>query len=107
MRPEQGGTIVFGTFGMHPFVRVFMFVWFGIVAFVGASLFFVGLQGLLTGSRDHGQNTMSILVPVVMLGFGYALIRFGRHLSRGEEQFLTDFVLKTLDGQQKQPRGDL
>src|SRR4051812_21410120 len=50
MRPEAGGTLISGDVAMHPFVRVFMFVWFGGVVLIGGTMFLATVGSLLFGS---------------------------------------------------------
>jgi len=98
MRAEAGGTAIVGTLGMHPAVEAFMVLWFGGVLLLGGSMFVMSLRTLLAGTADSTQNVwMGILVPPLMLAFGYGLVRFGRHLARDEERFLRQFLISTLD----------
>ena len=76
MRPQQGGTLISCTFAMHPMVRAFMFIWFGILAVVGATLTFATVKGVLISSDGNRHSPMGIIIPLAMLIFGFALIRF-------------------------------
>jgi hypothetical protein len=97
VRPMEGGTKISGTFGMHPFTRVFAFIWFGcVVGFVLYFLFFFLLIRFPDGIRR--SDPTGILIAISMLGFGYALIRFGRYLARNEAQFIAETVIKAVDG---------
>ncbi|HEY1385674.1 MAG TPA: hypothetical protein VGF43_18765 [Dongiaceae bacterium] len=80
-------------FGMHPFVVVFMIVWFGGVT-AGA------IGSLVFGLRHYSSGTMPSagpLVPWGMVVFGIALVGVGRAMARGERQFLLDFLRETVD----------
>jgi len=83
---------------MHPFVRIFMFIWFGGVVMVGGALSFATVHSAPSASSSRRGDVLSVAVPLGMLGFGFALVRFGRYLARNEDKFLTDFLIHTLDG---------
>ena len=80
---------------MNPAVRIFMFIWFGGVVLIGGSLL------VASGRQDH--NVLGAVIPVGMLGFGFALVRFGRFMARNEARFITEFVIKTLNGRATVP----
>lgn len=98
MRPEAGGTLISGTVAMHPFVRVFMFMWLGGVLLLGGTMFIATVSSMVIGSDSHHQNAwMGVVIPPAMLAFGFGLMCFGRYLAREEARFLTDFLIRTLD----------
>jgi hypothetical protein len=97
LRPEAGGTVISGEVAMHPFVRVFMFIWFGGVILIGGTMFVAAIGTIFFGSGSQHQNAwMGAVIPPVMLVFGFGLLRFGRYLARDETRFLTDFLIQTL-----------
>lgn len=95
MEAHAEGTVIRCTFGMHPFVIVFMAIWFtGVI--VGCGVFTVAaFQGAVGG----GQPAFGVAVPYIMLAFGLGLVWFGRYLARGEEQFLVSFLATAIDAQ--------
>ena len=83
---------------MHAFVRVFMCIWFGGVILIGGTGFVVTVGTIFFGSSSQHQNSwMGVVIPPVMLVFGFGLVRFGHYLARDETRFLTDFLLQTLN----------
>jgi hypothetical protein len=106
MRPQQGGTLISGTFAMHPMVRTFMFVWFGFVAVIGGALTLATVRGTLSSSDGNSHSPMGVIIPVGMLCIGLALIRFGRYLARNEARFISDFLIQTLHGREQEPASE-
>jgi hypothetical protein len=102
MQQELGGTVISGEVGMHPFVRVSMFIWFGGVILIGGTIFAASISSMIFGSGSLRQNAwLGAVIPPVMLAFGYGLIRFGRYLARHDARFLTDFLIQTLDARER------
>jgi hypothetical protein len=102
MRPEAAGTVISGEVAMHPFVRVFMFVWFGGVVLIGGTMFIATVGSLLFGSERQSQNAwLGAVIPPAMLVFGFGLVRFGGYLARDETRFLRDFLIQTLNAHER------
>lgn len=102
MRAEGTGTVISGEFAMHPFVRVFMILWFSGVILIGGTMFFITIGALLFGPTHHGDHAwIGAVVPPIMIGFGVGLIRFGQYLARNEARFITDFLLQTLNAKDR------
>jgi len=98
LRPEAGGTVISGEVAMHPFVRVFMLIWFGGVILIGGTMFVATVGTMLFGSGSQYQNAwMGAVIPPILLAFGFGLVRFGRYLARDETRFLTGFLIQTLN----------
>ena len=53
--------------GMHPFVKVFLSIWFGGVIILGLPLFLITLF----------KKNISFFIPIIMLIFGKLFIQFG------------------------------
>jgi hypothetical protein len=105
MRPVGGGTTICGSFSLHRFVRAFMAFWFcGVIifAFVGVVIF---VTSLTSGGSGHGVWVVIVIAPV-MLAFGSALVRFGEFLSRDEGRFLKDFLVRTLNAEERSDHED-
>ena len=98
MRPSNGGTVITGDFAMHPFVIVFMAVWFCGVLGIGGTLAIATIAHLFSGAEPRGDHDwLGIVAPVGMAIFGVALVAVGRYIARQEAQFITDFLTRTLD----------
>jgi hypothetical protein len=95
LQPAPGGTIISGSFGMHPFVRAFLVFWFGVLVVVEAILLLVAV-GVISLGKDSNL-WVGLIVPPVMAAFGLLWIFVGRFMARDEQRFLTDFLIKTLD----------
>jgi hypothetical protein len=98
LRAEAGGTVISGGVAMHPFVRAFMFIWFGGVILIGGTMFVGAVWTMLSSADGQRQHVwMGVVIPPFMLAFGLGLVRFGRYLARDETRFLTDFLIQTLN----------
>ena len=64
-QPGAAGTKVVIRMGLHPFVTVFLCVWFGGVG--------LGLFAVLSGIRSGQTSPAMLLAPVGMLLFGWGL----------------------------------
>jgi hypothetical protein len=101
MRAEAGGTSISGHVGMNPFVRAFMFVWFGFLVLFGGAIFISSIASAFGVSHARHKNEwMGIAFFPIMLVFGFLLVRFGRYLARNEERFLTEFLIRALDARE-------
>jgi hypothetical protein len=87
-----GGAVFHGNAGMRPIVRTYMAVWFGGVVLGWA----VCLACALAWPAGGGQ-LMALVVPPLMLAGGVAMVRVGRWLARGEEQFLVAFMEEVIE----------
>lgn len=69
---DGAGTLLHGRIGLHPAV-------------------------VASSTSPQGDVWVGLAVPPAMLLFGYALIRFGRHLAADEGALLADFLAKTVE----------
>jgi len=90
LRPEAGGTVISGAVAMDPFVRVFMYIWFGALTLMGGAAFFGAVS-------EHQDAWVGVKAPLIMLIFGVALVSFGRNLALKENRFLKGFLIETLN----------
>ena len=98
IRPEGAGTVISGSFSMHPFVRVFTIIWFAGVILIGGSMFAVALGSFISHASHRPDNAwLGLAGPPLMLAFGYGLFRLGRYLARREASFITDFLIQVLN----------
>ncbi len=74
-----------------------MRVWLGAAVLFGGTMFLFSLWDLVTGG-DYGKGdpVLGLLVPPCIVLFGIFLPRFGLWLGRYEEQFMLEFLEKTL-----------
>ena len=99
------GALIHGTFRLHPFVVAFTTVWFCGVAFIGGLTVFLIVAGLIR-HRSHVDGALAgVAIPMLMLAFGIALLRFGRHLSRSGEARLQRFICETLSAREVSSAG--
>ena len=93
MEDSGSATRVRCQFGMHPFVRVFMAIWF-------AMLFAFGAGWIVMASHSNGAGGFTVvgaIIPIMMAVFGVGLVIFGRFFARNEQRFLLDFLAQTID----------
>ncbi len=71
---------------MHPFVKMFLAVWFGGVAIIGGMIFIMSVGQVLSGYVNENSRTLvGIVAPLVLPFFGFLLVRFGKNLGCDEE----------------------
>lgn len=95
LRCVRDGTAIEGEFRMHPFVRVFMAIWFSFLAFFLVAV----LASFVTGRAEvrSSNNLALLLIPLGMAAFGVLLIKFGQWLGRSEERKMLNFLKTTLE----------
>ena len=88
------GTLIEGEFRMHPFVKVFMTVWFSFLVVIFAIL----LISVFAGRTEFQSNrVVGLLSPAGMAIFGVLLVKFGKWLGRNEETAILAFLKSTLE----------
>lgn len=80
--------------GMHPFVVAFMVVWFAVITSIG-----IGVLVTVFGSPGDNSILYSVFAVVVMVAFGFALIRIGRWLAQGELERMLAFLKEVIDAE--------
>ena len=96
MRRVPEGTSITCKAGVDGVVQAFTAFLFACVIILGGTMSLVTAASFAAGNRvDTGW--MALVIPPGMLLFGYALVRFGRRLSRDETTFLTEFLIDVLD----------
>src|SRR6185369_16315814 len=69
---SDDGTLIEGEFRMHPFVRIFMIVWF---SFLGVSSVIM-LISVFAGQADvQDSPILGLVIPAGMVAFGVALVK--------------------------------
>ncbi len=98
IEPTAMGSRVQARIGMHPVTRMFMVVWFAFGAIIESIV-----MGSLVIGVAHGQNASSellwLLHPVALLGGGYAVLRLGQYLCRGEPEELRAWLRNVLQSE--------
>jgi hypothetical protein len=89
-----GGTALQGSFRMHPFVRLFLVFWFGLLLIFGLAAFIVP-AAKYQGSGISRNWYFVGLVVLAILGVG--LVQVGKWLGRSEEGVIRNFLKSTLD----------
>lgn len=90
---SDDGTLIEGEFRMHPFVRVFMIVWFSLLGVPSVIM----LISVFAGQADIQDGPLALVLPAGMVAFGVALVKFGRWLGRSEETAIVAFLKSTLE----------
>jgi hypothetical protein len=94
-RQTENGTEISGDFRMHPSVVAFTALWFGFLILIGGTIVVTSLTQWITGHYDHARNAnplMGIFIPLVMVIFGIALVKFCTWLGKSEEAKMTSFL---------------
>ena len=101
LKEDSGGTIITGTFGLHTFVKAFMYFWFGFIVLFGG-VFWIVVVGahILSGKLPQGEAWMGVLIPPALVVFGIGLLKLGKHLSKDEHSFIKDFLINLLDAKE-------
>jgi len=93
---EGSGTVITGRFMILPVVRLFGIVWLAGLGLLGVAM----IVSLLLG-QDTDIN--GVLTPLGLLAFGFLLTYICRLLARGEERFLADYLIETLNATERRP----
>lgn len=79
---------------MHPFVKIFMIVWFSFLGVFSVIM----LTSVVAGhAAIQGSAVLGLVIPAGMAIFGVALVKFGRWLVRNEETAIVAFLKSTLE----------
>jgi hypothetical protein len=94
---DPQGTRISCRFGMNRFVFVFMCVWFASLASIGGPMFVGSLIALVQGGNWGRLPPLpGVSIPILMLCFGAALLKFGWYLARNERDEMLQFLRGTL-----------
>ena len=95
--PQDRGTLIEGYFDVPRWTKIFMRIWLGGVLLLGSPIFVLSLLDLLPGrGYVEGNPRIGLLAPPCMVLFGVLLPKFGLWLGRHEEQFILEFLERTL-----------
>ena len=82
---------------MSRFVHAFMSFWFTGVILIGGAIFVLSFLSMLRLITAGILTLIGMLVPIGMILFGIALLKFGWFLARNEREKLIDFLRQTLN----------
>ena len=92
----DGGTVLEGTFRLHPLVRLFMVFWF-------AFLLIFGLAAIIVPAAKHpasGIDRRWYFAGVALLAIvGVGLVQVGKRLGTGEQEVIRSFLKNTLEAE--------
>lgn len=64
LKEDPSGTTIIGKFGLHSFVKVFMFIWFGFIILFGGLFWIIAVGAhILNGTLPEGKAWMGVLIP--------------------------------------------
>jgi hypothetical protein len=94
---ESGdGTVIRFRFGFHPFVVVFLCLWFGMLILICLAVIAPLVRALVAGDTPPVLPLNALGVPLGMLAVGFGLVAAGRSLSSGDREELLDFLKSTV-----------
>jgi hypothetical protein len=91
----RGGSWVEVRFGISPFARVFMALWWAGVGLICTLMLLYAIAAYTTGTA-RWSDLIFLLSPPVFIGGAFGMVRFLRWLGREEPAFLERFVRETL-----------
>ena len=101
LKPRGSGTEIPSTIGLHPFVKIFLFIWFGGLIIIGSIIFVISLSSLFIQKSPLDIGTiMGVLIPPGMAIFGIALLKFGKYFAKCESGILKTFLIELLDAEE-------
>ena len=87
-------------FGLHPFVKIFMFFWFGFAVLIGGAIFILTLSSIIKKSPIDIGTIMGILIPPSLIFSGIVLLIISKLLSADDSTFLKKFLKNLLDAKE-------
>jgi hypothetical protein len=98
--PFNSGSLIEGHFGMHPFVKVFMGIWFSGVILIGGSISLRTVIEIIRNGYGGKENQwLGVGIFPIMLTFGVLLIASGKWLGKSEEANILKFLQETLQAE--------
>jgi hypothetical protein len=101
---DNGQTRLHCTFGLHPFVLIFLEIWIGIVSVAGLTIAMQTTWLWLRGSPLSPNAWLGIVFPLMMAGFAFLLLKVGNTLAQDEPDFLIEFLERTIDAREAATR---
>jgi hypothetical protein len=93
---DNGQTRLHCRIGLHPLVRAFCIVWFGVVSIACVAII-AAAAGMLTQHTAPAKLWPGAAVPFLMLTGGAALVGFGKFIGRDDADFLKVVLRRTLE----------
>ena len=97
---DNGQTRLYCTFGLHPFVLIFLEIWIGIVSVISLTIAMQTAWLWLRGSSLSPNVWLGIVFPLIMAGFAILLLKFGNSLAQDEPAFLIEFLERTINARE-------
>jgi hypothetical protein len=90
----DGGSVLEGSFRLHPFVRLFMVFWFAFLIIFGLAAIIVPAAHNPAGG-DHRRWYFAGLALLAVVGVG--LVQIGKWLGNSEQEVIRSFLKSTLE----------
>lgn len=98
LESQPDGTVIYCRFGMHPFVIGFMIFWICFVLSIGGLGAIESMHDL--NSRNPPADAwIGVFLPPGMILFAVLLMSIGWLVSSGDQEFLMNFVRRTVNAQ--------
>jgi len=90
--PGSDGTLIRGRYKMDNSTRIFMGFWFGFCILMFGLFFWACVIAPATGFETVDRTPYwTILVPIIMVAFGYWLVRFGQRVGLAQKRSMEEF----------------
>jgi hypothetical protein len=97
IQSEGNGTRIEGYFDIARHVRLYMRIWLGAVAIMGAPIFVLTLLEAAKGRHNvSGDAWVGLAVPPGLVAFGVLLPKVGRWMGRPQERAMLEHIQNTL-----------
>jgi hypothetical protein len=93
-----GGTRLTCSVGMHPSLRRFLQIWIGVVLVAAGAVLIKTVRIVITDfSALDPDWWLGIVIPLILLGFAFLLLKLGDYLGPEEPAFLVGFLERTIN----------
>jgi len=100
VRSSVSGSLIELRFRMHPFVMVFMCIWFSGVILIGGFISIHALIEIIRGGYGAKENQwLGVGIFPAMLTFRVLLVAFGKWLGKSEKRYMLTFLQETLQAE--------
>jgi uncharacterized membrane protein (DUF485 family) len=82
-------------------IKVFTIIWFSILISIGGLISLVSFSDVFLGtSYGEGSAILGLITPLIMFIFGIVIVKLGVWLSKNEEEYVLEFIKKTLNAKE-------
>jgi hypothetical protein len=99
LQPHGTGTMLVGRMGMHTFTRVFMLVWFAMLALIAGGGTVAAAYAALQGDAPVLNALLTGATAFLMAAFGIGLVRFGVWWAEGEAERILAALTEALEAE--------